>query len=65
MTKFGIANTSIQKKQTTYSVLPTKYVLNANYLYIFNPSTTIEYAMPKDGKVSIKVYDILGREVAD
>jgi len=29
----------------------------------FNPSTTIRYAIPKDGEVTLKIYDILGREV--
>lgn len=36
----------------------------SNYPNPFNPATTINYAIPKDGKVEIKVYDMLGREVA-
>jgi len=29
----------------------------------FNPSTTIKYQVPKAGYVSLKIYDILGREI--
>jgi hypothetical protein len=35
-----------------------------NYPNPFNSSTTITYEMPQSGLISIKVYDILGREVA-
>lgn len=40
------------------------YALFQNYPNPFNPSTTIKYALPKSGLVSIKVYDVLGREIA-
>jgi hypothetical protein len=36
----------------------------SSYPNPFNPTTTISYTIPKDGKVEIKVYDALGREVA-
>lgn len=35
----------------------------SNYPNPFNPTTTISYTLPEDGKVSIKIIDILGREV--
>ena len=35
----------------------------SSYPNPFNPTTTISYTIPKDGKVEIKVYDALGREV--
>jgi len=34
-----------------------------NYPNPFNPSTTINYQLPKDGFVTLIIYDILGREV--
>ncbi len=42
---------------------PTEYDLDQNYPNAFNPTTTITYQIPKDGQVTLKVYDMLGREV--
>lgn len=43
---------------------PLTFNLNQNYPNPFNPTTTIKYTVAKDVNVSIKVYDLLGREVA-
>ena len=43
---------------------PVSYNLSQNYPNPFNPVTKINYALPKQGLVSMKVYDILGKEVA-
>ncbi|MBN8545204.1 MAG: T9SS type A sorting domain-containing protein [Ignavibacteria bacterium] len=40
------------------------YILAQNYPNPFNPSTTIKYAIEKPGLVTLKVYDVLGKEVA-
>ncbi len=43
-------------------VIPTDYSLKQNYPNPFNPVTTIEFDIPKQANVSIKIYDIAGRE---
>jgi photosystem II stability/assembly factor-like uncharacterized protein len=46
-------------------VLPTEYALDQNYPNPFNPTTQIRYALPEDGFVKIKIFDMLGREVKE
>jgi hypothetical protein len=48
----------------TTPAIPNIYALNQNYPNPFNPTTTINYQVQKAGGVSLKVYDMLGREVA-
>jgi hypothetical protein len=43
--------------------IPLSYSLSQNYPNPFNPVTSINYAIPKQGFVSLKIYDILGREI--
>jgi photosystem II stability/assembly factor-like uncharacterized protein len=43
---------------------PAKFELSQNYPNPFNPSTMIKYAIPQDGNVSLKVFNIVGKEVA-
>ena len=45
-------------------LLPDSYNLAQNYPNPFNPVTTIKYSIPESGNVLLKVYDILGNEVA-
>jgi len=46
------------------SEIPSAYSLMQNYPNPFNPATSITFALPIAGNVELKVYDILGKEVA-
>ena len=43
--------------------VPKKFILNQNYPNPCNPITKIEFQIPFESKVSLKVFDITGREV--
>lgn len=56
--KFGKIKTETKIKEFVYE-------LEQNYPNPFNPVTTINYQIPNDGFVTLKVYDILGKEIAN
>jgi len=50
-------------KETDISSVPNSYFLDQNYPNPFNPSTKISYSLPEASFVTLKVYDMLGREI--
>jgi hypothetical protein len=43
--------------------VPAEYGLSQNYPNPFNPATTIEFSVPEAGFVSLRIYDLLGKEM--
>jgi len=54
---------TLQNSEAEFSVIPNEFQLYNNYPNPFNPSTTIRFDIASESFVSMKVIDILGREV--
>ena len=60
---YGMKNPSgVEDKNI--SSLPEKYFLSQNFPNPFNPSTTIEYSIPKNSFVKLEVFNVLGSKIA-
>lgn len=65
----GIRNCGIACASTEYNIsfneteLPDEYSVSQNFPNPFNPTTNIKYSIPQDNYVSIKIYNLLGKEV--
>jgi len=59
--EFGI-KTGVDQDILSDNALPMSYSLDNNYPNPFNPTTTIEFSLPKSGLTKLIIFDIMGRE---
>ena len=65
---FGMVNSIFENESETCMTktdnsTPEDFKLNQNYPNPFNPSTMIQFSIPKNGFVSLKIYDVAGKEI--
>ena len=59
----NVVITSVENNKNGNENIPASFSISQNFPNPFNPSTRINYYIPEGGLVSLKIYDILGREV--
>ena len=60
----GVDPTTVNVDYNTNNALPMEFVLEQNYPNPFNPTTQINYSIPANSHVTLKVYNTLGQEIA-
>ncbi len=61
---FGLWYLDLNTTEVDDDIISDGFVLHQNYPNPFNPVTKISYSIPKSGFVSLKIYDVLGKEIS-
>ncbi|MCF6268565.1 MAG: lamin tail domain-containing protein [Melioribacteraceae bacterium] len=61
----GYTNNNAVDVEENSDITATEYKLRQNYPNPFNPSTVINFSIPKSGLVTLKVFNVLGQEIAE
>ncbi len=62
---YDVVPTSVTAINTENSTVPVQYNLYQNYPNPFNPGTKIKYSIPYESHITLKIYDILGKEIKE
>lgn len=58
-------NGGVTSINQSYGIIPENFVLHQNYPNPFNPATKIKFDLPKAGLVSLKIFNLLGQQIAE
>lgn len=61
---YAIVPASVTSAETAGPTTPASFVLEQNYPNPFNPATTIAFSLPRTTRVSLRIYNVIGNEVA-
>jgi len=64
-TRFDFSRTLVSTNDDILSKHPGSVTLKQNYPNPFNPTTNITFALPENSEITLKIYDVMGREIAE